>query len=45
MSILTIDTKREQLLKLAQEYQEKGYKVSIHPNLEDLPEFLQSLWK
>ena len=41
MSTLTIDTKREQLLKLAQEYQEKGYKVSIHPNLEDLPEFLK----
>jgi len=41
MSTLTIDIKREKLLKLAQEYQEKGYKVSIHPNLEDLPEFLK----
>ena len=41
MSTLTIDIKREKLLKLAQEYQQKGYKVSLHPNLEDLPEFLK----
>jgi len=41
MSTLMINIKREQLLKLSQEYQEKGYQVSLHPNLEDLPEFLK----
>ncbi|MDB9493060.1 hypothetical protein PN441_18170 [Spirulina major CS-329] len=34
--------KREQLLKLAEEYRNQGYEVSLHQNLEDLPDFLQN---
>jgi hypothetical protein len=33
MSTLTVNIERERLLKLAQEYQEKGYEVSLHPTL------------
>ena len=42
MSTLTVNIERERLLKLAQEYQEKGYEVSLHPNFNELPEFLRA---
>lgn len=42
MSTLTVNIERERLLKLAQEYQEKGYEVSLHPNFDELPEFLRA---
>ncbi len=38
----TANIERERLLKLAEEYRERGYEVSFHPNLEDLPDFLKS---
>ena len=41
MSTLTENIERERLLKLAQEYQEKGYEVLPYPSREDLPEFLK----
>ncbi|MEG5140284.1 MULTISPECIES: hypothetical protein [unclassified Microcoleus] len=38
----TANIERERLLKLAEEYREKGYEISFHPNSEDLPDFLKS---
>jgi uncharacterized protein YutE (UPF0331/DUF86 family) len=42
MATPTATIERERLLKLAEEYCEKGYKVWFHPNLEDLPDFLKN---
>ena len=42
MATPTANIERERLLKLAEEYRERGYEVSFHPNLEDLPDFLKS---
>ncbi|WP_083625163.1 hypothetical protein [Planktothrix serta] len=42
MSTLTANHEREQLLKLAENYRQKGYEIFLHPNLEELPEFLKS---
>ncbi|MBW4686138.1 MAG: hypothetical protein KME40_13825 [Komarekiella atlantica HA4396-MV6] len=42
MATSTANLERERLLKLAQEYREKGYEVFFHPNLEDLPDFLNN---
>ncbi|MFP4337551.1 MAG: hypothetical protein ACLFQP_06435 [Halothece sp.] len=33
---------REELLKIAEEYRNQGYEVSIHPSVEDLPDFLKN---
>ncbi|MBD2484423.1 hypothetical protein H6G57_20655 [Planktothrix sp. FACHB-1365] len=41
MSTLTAKQEREQLLKLAENYRQKGYEIFLHPNLEELPEFLK----
>ncbi|MFN6538974.1 MAG: hypothetical protein RM021_021830 [Nostoc sp. EkiNYC01] len=41
-STANLEKEREQLLKLAQEYRQKGYEVFFHPNPEDLPEFLNN---
>jgi uncharacterized protein YutE (UPF0331/DUF86 family) len=38
----TANIERERLLKLAEEYRQRGYEVSFHPNVEDLPDFLKS---
>lgn len=37
----TENLERERLLKLAEEYRDKGYEVSFHPNPEVLPDFLR----
>ena len=42
MATLTANLERERLLKLAEEYRNKGYEISIHPNPEDLPDFLRN---
>ncbi|WP_254174344.1 hypothetical protein [Planktothrix pseudagardhii] len=42
MSTLTAKQEREQLLKLAENYCQKGYEIFLHPNLEELPDFLKS---
>ena len=42
MATPTANIERERLLKLAEEYRERGYEVSFHPNVEDLPDFLKS---
>lgn len=42
MATPTANIERERLLKLAEEYRDKGYKISIHPNPEDLPDFLRN---
>ena len=42
MTTPTANIERERLLKLAEEYRERGYEVSFHPNVEDLPDFLKS---
>ena len=42
MATPTANIERERLLKLAEEYRERGYEVLFHPNLEDLPDFLKS---
>ncbi|MEH1835264.1 MAG: hypothetical protein V7L29_25225 [Nostoc sp.] len=42
MAIPTANLERERLLKLAEEYRQKGYEVFFHPNLEDLPDFLKT---
>ncbi|MEH2310473.1 MAG: hypothetical protein V7K35_03360 [Nostoc sp.] len=42
MATSTANLERERLLKLAEEYREKGYEVFFHPNIEDLPEFLNN---
>lgn len=41
MATPTLNIEREQLLKIAKKYQDQGYKVSLHPNSEDLPDFLR----
>ena len=38
----TANIERERLIKLAEEYRDRGYEISIHPNPEDLPEFLRN---
>lgn len=38
----TTNLARERLLKLAEEYREKGYEILFHPNPEDLPDFLKN---
>jgi REase_AHJR-like len=38
----TANIERERLLLLGEEYRERGYEVSFHPNVEDLPDFLKS---
>ncbi|MEH1978662.1 hypothetical protein [Nostoc sp.] len=40
METPTANLERERLLKLAEEYSEKGYEVFFHPNPEELPDFL-----
>ncbi len=42
MAISTANLERERLLQLAEEYRDKGYEISFHPNPEDLPDFLRS---
>lgn len=42
MATPTANIERERLLKLAQEYRDKGYEVSFEPDLEDRPDFLKS---
>ncbi|MEH2420661.1 MAG: hypothetical protein V7K48_06850 [Nostoc sp.] len=42
MATSTANLERERLLKLAEEYRKKGYEVFFHPNIEDLPEFLNN---
>jgi hypothetical protein len=41
MATSTTNLERERLLQLAEEYRNKGYEVSFHPNPEDLPDFLK----
>lgn len=41
MATPTANIERERLLRLAEEYRNKGYEVSFHPNPEDLPDFLR----
>lgn len=41
MATPTANLERERLLQLAEEYRNKGYEVSFHPNPEDLPDFLR----
>lgn len=41
MVATTAETERELLLKLAEEYQRKGYQVAFEPGTEDLPSFLK----
>ncbi|PZU99241.1 MAG: hypothetical protein DCE90_01600 [Pseudanabaena sp.] len=38
----TMTLERERLLKLAEEYRNQGYTVTLHPNSEDLPNFLKN---
>ncbi|BAY74596.1 hypothetical protein NIES25_10100 [Nostoc linckia NIES-25] len=40
METRTANLERERLLKLGEEYREKGYEVFFHPDSEDLPDFL-----
>lgn len=42
MAIPTANLERERLLQLAEEYRDKGYEISFHPNPEDLPDFLRN---
>lgn len=42
MAISTATLERERLLQLAEEYRDKGYEISVHPNPEDLPDFLRN---
>lgn len=42
MAISTATLERERLLQLAEEYRDKGYEISFHPNPEDLPDFLRN---
>ncbi|MCC5664042.1 hypothetical protein LC653_08940 [Nostoc sp. CHAB 5784] len=42
METSTANLERERLLKLGEEYREKGYEVFFHPNPEDLPDFLNT---
>jgi uncharacterized protein YutE (UPF0331/DUF86 family) len=38
----TANLERKRLLTLAEEYRNKGYEVLLHPNPEELPDFLRS---
>lgn len=42
MPIPTANLERERLLKIAEEYRNKGYEVFFHPSPEDLPNFLKN---
>jgi hypothetical protein len=42
MATPTANLERERLLQLAEEYRDKGYEISFHPNPEDLPDFLRN---
>lgn len=42
MATPTANLERERLLQLAEEYRNKGYEISFHPNPEDLPDFLRN---
>lgn len=42
MATLAETQERERLLRLAEEYRNKGYEISFQPNLEDLPGFLKN---
>jgi hypothetical protein len=42
MATPTANLERERLLQLAEEYRNKGYDISFHPNPEDLPDFLKN---
>ncbi|MBW4673853.1 MAG: hypothetical protein KME52_07460 [Desmonostoc geniculatum HA4340-LM1] len=42
MTTSTANLERERLLKLAEEYRQKGYEVFFHPNPQDLPDFLKN---
>jgi uncharacterized protein YutE (UPF0331/DUF86 family) len=42
MATPTANIEREQLIRLAEEYRDKGYEISFHPNPEDLPDFLKN---
>lgn len=42
MATPTANLERERLLKLAEEYRDKGYEILIHPKPEDLPDFLRN---
>ena len=42
MATPTTNIERERLLKLAEEYRNRGYEISIHPNPEELPDFLRN---
>ncbi len=42
MATPTANIERERLLKIAEEYRDRGYEISIHPNSEDLPDFLRN---
>ncbi len=42
MATPTANLERDRLLQLAEEYRNKGYEISFHPNPEDLPNFLKN---
>ena len=42
MATPTANLERERLLKIAEEYRDRGYEISIHPDPEDLPDFLRN---
>ncbi|MCF2150704.1 hypothetical protein IQ276_030635 [Desmonostoc muscorum LEGE 12446] len=42
MTTSTANLERERLLKLAEEYRQKGYEVFFHPSPDDLPDFLKN---
>jgi uncharacterized protein YutE (UPF0331/DUF86 family) len=42
MATPTANIERERLIRLAEEYRDKGYEISFHPNPEDLPDFLKN---
>lgn len=42
MATPTTNIERERLIRLAEEYRDKGYEISVHPNPEDLPDFLKN---
>ncbi|MDZ8188298.1 MAG: hypothetical protein RMX96_26015 [Nostoc sp. ChiSLP02] len=42
MTTSSANLEKERLLKLAEEYRQKGYEVFVRPNSEDLPEFLNN---
>ena len=37
----TVKQTNERLLELVKKYRNQGYKVTLHPNTEDLPDFLR----